>query len=349
MEELIAVLDEWLDQWPQVALATVVTAWGSTPRPPGSHMVVNPTGAFAGSVSGGCVEGAVVEAALSVLEAGRPQLLEFGVADEVAWDVGLACGGSIQVLVEPLGKDPVYHALRESIRHGVPSTVCSVVSGHHAGDRVLLRQEDAVGDLGSLQESVVAVACDITQPTLLSLPEAEVFVRPYPAPPRLIIIGAVHTAIPLLELAHTVGYTVTVVDARAAFATRARFPVADELLIEWPDAALARLKPDASTAVVVLTHDPKFDEPALAAALRCKAGYIGAIGSRSTSADRALRLQALGFSSHDIERVHSPVGLDLGAGTPAETALSILAEVIAIRHGRNGGSLKQSLQGRVEV
>lgn len=349
MEELIAVLDDWLGRWPEIALATVVSSWGSTPRPAGSHMAVSPTGAFAGSVSGGCVEGAVVEAALSVLEAGRPQLLEFGVADELAWDVGLACGGRIRVLVEPLANDAVYIALREAIRCGEPSTICSVASGVNAGNRVLLRQGGIVGDLGSLHGAAVAAASDITAPTLLSLPGAEVFVRPYPAPLRMIIIGAVHTAIPLVELAHTAGFTVTVVDARAAFATRARFPAADELVVEWPDDALARLKPDPSTAVVVLTHDPKFDEPALAAALRSCAGYIGAIGSRSTSADRALRLRSLGFDSADIERVHSPIGLDLGAVTPAETALSILSEVVATRYGRNGGPLKQRLQDAAGV
>lgn len=344
MRELFSVLDEWLSEQSQVALATVVSTWGSTPRPAGSHMLVNAKGEFVGSVSGGCVEGAVVEAASSVLRESRPQLLEFGVADEIAWSVGLACGGSIRVYVEPFRADSVYEALREDARQGSLAILCTVISGPYVGERLLLRGEESVGGLGPLEREAVQQAASAVEPLLVPVGDSQVFIQPYAPPLRMIVIGAVHTAIPLVDLAHTLDYRVTVVDARGAFATPERFPTADDLLIMWPDDALAQLKPDRSTAVIVLTHDPKFDEPALAAALRSDAGYIGAIGSRSTSADRAVRLRALGFSRDDIERIHSPIGLDLGAASPPETALSIVAEVVAERYGRRGGSLKRSVQ-----
>jgi xanthine dehydrogenase accessory factor len=346
MRDLIGVLDAWLPAWGRVALATVTSTWGATPRPAGSHMVISPRGEFAGSVSGGCVEGAVVEAGLAVLEDGAPKLLEFGVADELAWDVGLACGGEISVFVSVLQPGPVYEALRQDLSAGAEATLCTAIAGPHTGEWLLLRANgDAVGDLaplhGALREAVRQAG---GEPEVIEAGESRVFVQRYPPPLRLVIIGAVHTAVPLVSLARAAGYHVTVVDARSAFATRDRFPDADELLVEWPDDALARLEPDANTAVVVLTHDPKFDEPALSAALRSEAGYIGAIGSRATSEGRALRLRALGFTTEQIERIHSPIGLNLGAVTPAEIALSILAEIVAERHGRPGGSLRAAAQ-----
>ncbi len=348
MRELLEVLDAWLERWGRVALATVTSTWGSTPRPAGSHMVVSPNGEFVGSVSGGCVEGAVVEAGLQVLRSDTPQLLEFGVADELAWDVGLACGGQISVWVEVLTPDSVYNALRQVVLSGTPATLCTVIAGPHAGAKMMLRPGGVVGGSGPIQDALIEAFSGIPpgsgEPRLMEVGESRIFVQPYPSPLRLVIIGAVHTAIPLVSLARTVGYRVTVVDARSAFATKDRFPEADELLVEWPDDALQQLRPDSNTAVVVLTHDPKFDEPALSAALRSGAGYIGAIGSRATSAERAVRLRSLGFTTEQLDRVHSPIGLNLGAATPAEIALSILAEIVAARHGRPGGSLRTTVQ-----
>lgn len=351
MRDILSVVDSWLADSGQVALATVVSTWGSAPRGAGSHMVINLDGEMAGSVSGGCVEGAVVEAADMVLREGRPEMLEFGVADELAWDVGLACGGRIAVWVEPLRRDAIYTALRAGLLEGATSVLCTALDGPSVGAKLLVRAGGgAVGDLGDIQRDAIDAAlsaADGGSPTVVELAGTKLFVQPYLPPPRLIVIGAVHTAIALVALGKTLGYDVTVVDARAAFATRERFPDAGELIVEWPDAALARLKPDINTAVVVLTHDAKFDEPALASALESEAGYIGAIGSRATSADRLVRLRSMGFSTEQLERVHGPIGLDIGAATPAETALSILAEIVAHQHNRSGGRLRLAVKEHI--
>lgn len=344
VKELIPTLDEWFLEFETVALATVTRTWGSSPRPAGSHMIVSPDGKMAGSVSGGCVEGAVVEAALEMLrEDSGPQMLDFGVADELAWNVGLACGGRINVWLQRLGSDPLFQALRQDLLAGNAVVLTTALGGAQAGTRQLRRANGAV--LGNLNfeacecrelEEVERSALAKGEPGAHELYGVPVFVQPYLPPPRLIVIGAVHTAVPLVTIAQTLGFTTTVVDARAAFATRERFPGADELLVEWPDTALARLEPDPNTAVVVLTHETKFDEPALTAALGSPAGYIGAIGSRATSADRLVRLRALGYTSEQLERIHGPIGLDIGGATPAEIALSIMAEIVAVRHNRTG-------------
>lgn len=344
MRELLPTLDAWFESSDKVALATVTGTWGSAPRGVGAHMIVSPEGAMAGSVSGGCVEGAVVEAALDALGNDTPRMLEFGVADELAWDVGLTCGGRLQVWVEPLRADAFYNTLRETILGGRTAVVVTVLEGPRAGERLLLRPDGPpLGNLDELQdfgERAATEALEAGQPGIYERQGVGLFVQPYLPPSRLIVIGAVHTAIPLVTLGRTLGYSVTVVDARAAFATKERFPDADQLLVKWPDNALDELKPDANTAVVVLSHDPKFDEPALTAALASDAGYIGAIGSRATSADRLVRLRGLGYTTEQLERIHGPIGLDIGASTPAEIALSILAEVVAERHNRTGGRLR---------
>ncbi len=331
MRELIPTIDSWLDAGERVALATVVSTWGSTPRPMGSHMIVSSDGRMAGSVSGGCVEGAVVEAALEVLSEGRPRMLEFGVADELAWNVGLACGGNIRVWVEELPGGGLYRELRERLLSGSSAVVSTAIEGPRTGEKRLLSEQDELS----------RAALERGRPAVEEVGEDKVFVQPYLPPSRLVIVGAVHTAIPLVSLAHVLDYRVTVVDARSAFATKERFPDADELIVSWPDEALDRLRPDRSTAVVVLTHDPKFDEPALDAALRSDAGYIGAIGSRHTSSDRLMRLRARGWTSEQLARIHGPIGLDLGGDTPAETALAIMAEIVAAIHGRSGQKLSE--------
>lgn len=331
MRELLPVLDRWLMSSPRVALATVISTWGSTPRPAGSHMIVNRDGSFAGSVSGGCVEGAVVEAGLQVIRDEVPRMLQYGVADETAWEVGLTCGGEIRVWLEPLERDDLLDTLREHLLANEDVTLLTVLDGPRMGERAVVTTfvsetstPEVEPDLRDLASAVRGRA--LAQ--LCAMGDSSVFVRYYPPPRRLIIIGAVHIATPLVTLAHTLGYIVTIVDARSAFATRERFPDADALLVAWPDDALAKLRPDTSTAVVVLTHDAKFDEPAIAGALRSDAGYIGAIGSPATATDRARRLRTRGFSSNDVDRVHSPIGLDLGSVTPEEIALSILAEIV---------------------
>lgn len=301
---------------------------------------------MAGSVSGGCVEGAVVEAALEVLGNGTPQLLEFGVADELAWNVGLACGGNITVWVQPLENGTYYRNLRMANLDGVSAVTGTLVDGTRAGENSLFSEDQSLStgseDLLRRVERLSSEVLDAGEPRVDDTPEGRLFVMPYPPPRRLIIIGGVHTAIPLVDLAHTLDFQVTVVDARSAFASKERFPHSDDLLVEWPDDALKKLRPDRNTAIVVLTHDTKFDEPALSEAMKSEAGYIGAIGSRKTSADRLDRLRQLGFTDDQLSRIHGPVGLDLGGRTPSETALAILAEIIAEFHHTKGMQLSLS-------
>ena len=313
MRDVAAETRRWLDAGERVALATVIETWGSSPRPLGSRMAVTASGAMAGSVSNGCIEGAVFEQAQEVLESGRPRVVEFGVADDLAFEVGLACGGHIAVYVQPL--EAAHRALLESIEAGRPA---------------LLRTNLASGE--TLLEEAHPSA-------LLPWREGDWFFEPSPRPPELIVIGAIHIAIPLQRLARIAGYRVVVVDARERFATPERFPEADEIVVAWPDDALAGREIDASTALVILTHDPKFDLPALRTALRSRAGYIGAIGSRATNRNRFERLRAEGFSERDLARVHGPIGLDLGGRGAEEVALGILAEVTAVRYGGTGRSM----------
>jgi xanthine dehydrogenase accessory factor len=316
MREVLNELREWTKAGEEIALATVVETWGSSPRPLGSKMVVTRSGKMAGSVSNGCIEGAVFEEAQKVLKAGKAKVAAFGVADDVAFEVGLACGGHIEVFVQPLG--PVHERLIEMLQRNVPATLrTNLVTG----------EAELVEGAPSGSE--------------LARRDGDVFVEPFRRPAHLIIIGAIHIAIPLHRLAKLMGYRVTLVDARAKFATRERFPEADELIVAWPDEAMARLEIDNSSYVVILTHDPKFDLPALRSVLGKQAGYIGAIGSRKTNQNRFDALRAEGFTEDQIARVHGPIGLDLGGRGAEETALGILAEITATRFGGTGSAMRE--------
>jgi xanthine dehydrogenase accessory factor len=283
--EILERAAAWSEAGQRVALATVVSTWGSSPRPPGSQLAVSERGELAGSVSGGCVEAAVAQEALDVLRSETPRTLDFGVTAGRAWEVGLPCGGRIRVHVEP--------APREL--------------------------------LGRL---VTALAAREPAERVLELEDGESFRLAIEPPVRLVIIGAVHLAQPLARMARVAGYDVTVVDPRPAFASAERFP---DVTLEraWPAEALPRVGLDARTALVALSHDRRFDDPALEAALRSKAFYVGAIGSRKTQAALRERLREAVFSEADLRRLHGPVGLDLGAMTPAEIAVEILAELVA--------------------
>ena len=316
MREVLDELGEWTKAGEEIALATVVETWGSSPRPLGSKMVVTRSGKMAGSVSNGCIEGAVFEEAQKVLKAGKAKVAAFGVADDVAFEVGLACGGHIEVFVQPLG--PVHERLIEMLQRNVPATLrTNLVTG----------EAELVEGAPSGSE--------------LARRDGDVFVEPFRRPAHLIIIGAIHIAIPLHRLAKLMGYRVTLVDARAKFATRERFPEADELIVAWPDEAMARLEIDNSSYVVILTHDPKFDLPALRSVLGKQAGYIGAIGSRKTNQNRFDALRAEGFTEDQIARVHGPIGLDLRGRGAEETALGILAEITATRFGGTGSAMRE--------
>ncbi len=316
MRDVLAELIEWSAAGEDIALATVVETWGSSPRPLGSKMAVTRSGKMAGSVSNGCIEGAVFEEAQKVLKSGQPKIAAFGVADDVAFEVGLACGGHIEVFVEALG--PVQRQLIDKLRADEPATMrTNLVSG------------EAELIAGSPRGSELAHR------------DGDWFVEPFRRPAHLIIVGAIHIAIPLHRLAKVMGYRVTVVDARAKFATKERFPEADELVVAWPDEALAKMTLDGSAYVVILTHDPKFDLPALRSVLGKEVGYIGAIGSRKTNANRFDALRSEGYTEEQLGKVHGPIGLDLGSRGAEETALGILAEITAARFGGSGSSMRQ--------
>ena len=299
------------------ALATVIETWGSAPRQAGSQLAISGVGEIMGSVSGGCVEGAVVTEALAALEDGKPRVLTFGVSDETAFSVGLACGGTIRILVEPLGTGP--EALAEAM-------LADLVAARAARQGVAL-----VVRLDGWTRELVRAGADAAVDARLradrsGMEEGDRFVAVHNPPLRMIVVGAVHIAQALLSVARTCGYDCTLIDPRSAFGSAARFP--GEVIVEdWPDEAMEALAPDTRTAIVTLTHDPKLDDPAIRIALRSGAFYLGCLGSSKTHAKRVERLQAAGFSEAEIARIHAPVGLDIGAKTPAEIAVSVMAQI----------------------
>ncbi len=334
MQDILADLDQWLAVGHRdIGLATVVETWGSAPRRVGAKMAFTSDGLITGSVSGGCVEGAVIEVGLAVLQTGVPQLLEFGVTDEIAWDVGLACGGRIAMFVEPLDHD-TYRLARSAIRTGEIGKVATIIQGPESlmGCKVLQESNGVVASTSlplpftQVISDTMAATSDSQRHTLVD--GADMFVDVFRPPPTLIIIGGAHIAVALARLAKTVGYATIVIDPRRAFGSRQRFPDVDRLLPAWPAQALLEVALTAETAVVTLTHDPKIDDPALQIALGSPVFYVGALGSRQTHASRCERLAALGMTQTQLTRIHAPVGLDIGADNPEEIALAIMAEVV---------------------
>ena len=343
MRDIAPELAAWLAARERVAIATVVRVDGSAPRPLGASLVAAAGERLAGSVSNGCVETDVYESAMASLREDRPRVVRYGISDELAFTVGLACGGEIEVLVEPVG---AFHAeaLRE-VRAERAALLVRIVAPEDRAGTVAIWKDGAPGagwtrELDALaDEARAALREGASRRTRLVLADGragEAFLHALPAPPVLVVVGATHVAIPLVRFAKALGYRTVVADPRAALANRERFPDADEIALAWPDDALSSRALDGTSAVVVLSHDPKFDHPALDAALRSGAGYVGAIGSRRTSDQRAAWLRENG---HDPARVHSPIGLDIGARSAEETALAILAEIVAARRGRSGTAL----------
>jgi xanthine dehydrogenase accessory factor len=355
METILAHLDHWQREGEEIAIATVVRMAGSAPRMPGARMCMTRSGKVVGSVSGGCVETDVLEHARLVLDAGRPALVNYGIADELGLRVGLSCGGSIDVLIEPFVEDEAWHALRHAYEARRPAALAvALAPGDLLGRKLVVPGAGpAVGSIApDLDESVAAAARDMLGrdgTRVLNIPRdgetAEVFVQSLPLPFRLYVVGATDTAVRLCTMAKEVGFHITVIDARETFATRDRFPAVDELLLAWPQDVLKDLPLDEHAYVVTLTHDPKFDIPALTYALRSGARYIGAMGSRKTHERRKARLLEEGFTDAEVDRIHAPIGLDIGGHTPAEMALSILAEIVAARYGRQGGPLQRRGKG----
>ena len=363
LKEVLADIARWQAGGQTAAMARVVDVIGSSPREPGAAMAVSAGGEVAGSVSGGCVEGAVVEAALEILGGERePGVISFGYSDEDAFAVGLTCGGTIRLFVEPVA-EPVdsgalYVALQQAIDAAQPVALVTVVEGPGIGSKMLVREQgDPLGTLGNADVDRV-VARDARGELEAGLSSVRhygehgearedtmsVFIEPFVVPPRMIIFGAVDFTAALASVAKLLGFHVVVCDARAVFATVQRFPMADEVVNEWPNRYLEKVRQQLTPrdAVCVLTHDHKFDVPAIVSAVQTEVGYIGAMGSRRTNEGRVARLRDAGLADAAIGRVMSPIGLDIGARTPEETAISICAEVIAARTGRRAGSLRDS-------
>lgn len=349
-------------------VGTVVRTMRSAPRPPGASMVVAPDGSVSGSVSGGCVEGAVYELATEVMAGGAPRLERYGISDDDAFAVGLTCGGIIDVFVESISQTtfPELGAVADAVGAHRPVAVATVIAHPDAawvGRRLVVRPDDAAGTLGSARADA-AVTDDARGLLALGRSEVleygadgqrrgegmEVFVSSYAPRPRMLVFGAIDFAAAVARQGSFLGYRVTVCDARSVFATAARFPTADEVVVDWPHRYLAAQAEagtiDERTVICVLTHDPKFDVPVLEVALRLNVAYVGAMGSRRTHDDRMQRLRAAGLTDTELSRLASPIGLDLGARTPEETAVSIAADIIARRWGGGGRPLAE-VPGRI--
>ena len=364
MRDVLEQLVRWWSAGHPVAVGTVVATFESAPRPPGAMMLVGPDGEAVGSVSGGCVEGAVYQLGEEILESGEPVLQRYGVSDESAFAVGLTCGGILDIFVERVDQAsyPELGEVAADIAAGHPVAVATVVAHPDAsrvGRRLVVRPQGqpTAGSLGS-ERSDAAVADDGRgllatgrTETLEYGPDGQrrgegmrVFVASYAPVPRLLVFGAIDFAAAVAKLGSFLGYRVTVCDARGVFATASRFPSADEVVVDWPHryltAEVAAGRVDSRTVVCVLTHDPKFDVPLLEVALRLPdLAYVGAMGSRRTHDDRLKRLREAGLTEPELARLASPIGLDLGARTPEETAVSIAAEIIALRWGGAGDRL----------
>ncbi len=340
MQELLKDYDAFVAAGDRVGRAVVTSVWGSAPRAEGACLLATARGKIAGSVSGGCVESAAAQEVLKAQAEHKPAHITYGVSHERAWEVGLACGGTIKVYVEPSVSPRVLAAARGD--GGV--VVATAVEGIATGQSLTFREDGS--DDGSpheawLREGVGRPAREALQKEASRIVEiggpegtiATVFLEVFPRRPVLVIFGGVHIAMALVPMARLLGYRTIVADGRQAFLTRERFPDADELILAWPEEAFRKAGLGPATFVCLLSHDPKFDDPAIELALRSPARYIGAIGSRKTQAARRERLLGQGFSDHDLARVHGPIGLPLGGRAPAETALAILAEMTKVRYG----------------
>jgi xanthine dehydrogenase accessory factor len=350
MKDILETLGRWQEAGESFALATVINVDGSAPRDEGATMLIAGSGKIAGSVSGGCVEGAVVDEAQSVLAGGAPKIVRYGINKNMMWDVGLSCGGAIDVFIERFAAGSAPADLSR------PVAVCTVVRGPDrvGAKRIVYADGAASGNSGDaafdrrvdgLGRAVLARGVAATH----SAGEHEIFIVPVLPDPRLIIVGAVHIATALCALAARAGFAVTVVDPRERLNNRERFPAALRLVVGWPEDELPGLRPDENTYVAVLTHDEKFDDPTLAYVLRCPVRYVGAIGSRKTQAQRRARLERAGFPAAAIDAVHAPIGLDIGAQSPEEIAVAILAEMIAAKHERSGMKLKDRSEPHIHA
>jgi xanthine dehydrogenase accessory factor len=366
VRDILDSISKWWDSDESFGLATVVRTFSSAPREPGASMAVSPGGEVVGSVSGGCVEGAVYELAGEVRSSGQPVLQRYGISDDTAFSAGLTCGGIIDIFVEPISRSafPELGEIAAAVESGTPVAAATVVAGPgQIGARLVIWAEgerDSVGTLGSgsrLDQAVEDDARGMLAQGLTGvrrygpdgerrLDELSVFVQSFTPPPQMLVFGAIDFAAAVAKAGKFLGYRVTVCDARPVFATASRFPDADEVVTDWPHRYLSGISTDSRTVICVLTHDPKFDVPLLEVALRRDAAYIGAMGSRRTHEDRLARLREAGMTEDELARLRSPIGLDLGARTPEETAVAIAAELIQLRWGGSGQPLTAT-SGRI--
>ncbi len=353
MSSVLETVEDWAARGDSIALATVVDTRKSAPQPVGTKMAVNGVVQICGAVSGGCVEGAVVEVAEQVLAGAPPRLLHYGIADDDAWEVGLPCGGEISVWVERYDAVGLQGSFTRLGFEGARAALVTVVGG--GAGRMLVRAEgESAGTLGGADPGLDADAEELAREAIWSgrgglheVGGVQLFIDVVGPPPKLIMVGAVEFAAQLATIAGLAGWRPFVIDPRTRFATVERFPDAERVIASWPAEAFDELGAiDPTTAIVVLTNDPKLDDAALIAALGTGAGYIGAMGSRRAQAKRRERLLAAGATDSQLERVAAPIGLDIGALSAAETAVSIMAEIVALRRGRTGGRLAAA-QGRI--
>jgi xanthine dehydrogenase accessory factor len=366
VRDILDSISKWWEAGDTFGLATVVSTFSSAPREPGAAMAVSAAGEVVGSVSGGCVEGAVYELAAEVVASGQPVLQRYGISDDTAFSAGLTCGGLIDIYVEPVSRSlfPELGDVVAAVRAGTPVAVATVVAGPgQVGARRVIWADPGQpsdGPLGPgdrLNDAVDDDARGMLAQGSTSIrrygPDGErrgdelsVFVQSFTPPPQMLVFGAIDFAAAVTRAGKFLGYRVTVCDARPVFATASRFPDADEVVIDWPHRYLSGIDTDDRTVICVLTHDPKFDVPLLEVALRRPAAYIGAMGSRRTHEDRLARLREAGLTAGELARLRSPIGLDLGARTPEETAVAIAAELIQLRWGGSGRPLTAT-SGRI--
>lgn len=349
MNDIMDTLVQWQRDGEKLALATVIKVDGSAPRSEGAKMIVAASGKVAGSVSGGCVESAVAQEAQAVLASGKPTIARYGINRDMMWDIGLSCGGAIDVFVEP-----VTASLEVAPQRAF--AVCTIVRGPRAvGDKIVVYADDSAG--GALVDAKTqAIVQDAARELIASgqsktVPagEYEVFIDVSIPDPHLILVGAVHIAVSLCQMAVQAGFAVSVIDPRPTLCNRERFPLASALIVDWPDDALPSLALDENTYVAVLTHDEKFDDPTLLRVLPSNARYVGAIGSKKTQAQRRTRLTEAGVPREAIERLRGPIGLDIGAQSPEEIAVAILAEIIATKYHRSGTPLRDRVDPRIHA
>ena len=312
VDDILTPMSVWLKEKRKVALATVISTWGSAPRPVGGQMAIDSNGEIIGSVSGGCVEGAVINEGINSINDGKLRIKDYGISNDMAWEVGLACGGELKILIQPLNlEDEIVYSIVENIKNREPTKILiNCLTGSRHIDNSIINQ---ISYYDKIKEE---------------------FIHVIDPKPRLFIVGAVHIAQALISLAKTADFEIILIDPRDHFATKDRFPNC-KIINEWPDTALSNFILDKATHLVTLTHDPKIDDPALIYTLKKDIGYIGSLGSKKTHNKRCERLIDIGFSQNDINKIHGPIGLNIKAKTPAEIAVSIMAEIINFRRSKN--------------